>query len=299
MTEYKYQFSNEIGLPWVIEKMPQYLFPDLSKKKDRIRKKLAGVIATLEKNPVGLILSSFDPSGKTVRIHSLLVHPDHRKKGIAQHLFRELEQATSNLGATKISGYFRSHWKSGPALVSILKKRGWSEPKEDLIIVKGEAEKVLKLFMVRELALPPDYSFVTYDALTSADRVYISDRGREGWYLDYLNPFVHEKTILAPASIFMRHQGKVIGWVISHLIAPDLNEFTALFVDPDHRPYKQAHLLMRKAIFEQRDHGVPNFLITSKSDNYVMSRFLLRHAAETEVFLTKSMYSEKDLAEII
>ncbi len=296
MTNYKYQFSNEIGLPWVIEKMPQYLFPDLSKKKDRIKKKLSGVIATLDKSPVGLILSSFDATGKTVRVHSLLVHPEHRKKGVGQQLFTELEAAIVNLGASKINGYFRSHWKSKPAIEATLSKKGWTEPKEDLIIVKGEAEKVLKLFMMRELEPPSDYAFVTYDKLTAEDRSYIIQRGKEGWYLDYLNPFIHEKSILAPASIFMKFQNKVIGWVISHLIAPNLNEFTALFVDADHRPYKQAHLLMRKAIFEQRDHGVPNFLITSKSDNYVMSRFLLRHAEETEVFLTKSMYSEKMLS---
>lgn len=294
MPDYKYQYSDEVGLDWVIEKMPQYLFPDLSKKKDRISKPFLGVIATLDNRPAGLLLASLDQVGENLRIHSFLVHPDHRNRGVGTALVKTLEESTKNSGITKMDIYFRSHWKSRAYLEKMFKNLGWNDPEEDLIIVKGLAKKVLKLFMHDKIVLPEKYSFEPFLRLNAADTAYIKRKKKEeDWYLDYLDPFVQMKTIFDAGSIALKYDNQVIGWVISHLIAPDLNEFTALFVDAAHRPFKQAHLLMREAIMRQDAAGISNFLITSKTDNYVMSRFLLRHAEETEVFLTKSLHTVK------
>ena len=211
-------------------------------------------------------------------------------------LVSHLEDYLVKKGVRNLDLYYRSHWKSGPFLEKILKRRSWDDPKEDLIIVRGEAAKVNKLFMHDRLVLPEEYRIERFLDMTGSDRDYIKKRKtEENWYLDYLDPFVQEKTICESASLVLRKNGLIMGWVISHLIAADLNEFTALFIDAGNRPYKLAHLLMREAITRQQQAGITRFLITSKTDNYVMSRFLLRHAKETEVFLTRSLYSRKSL----
>ena len=296
MQEYQYQFSDKVGLEWVMKNMPQYLFPDLSKKKDRIKKPFVGVVASLKKAPVGLILASYDQPRENARVHSFLVHPKHRNKRVGSTLIKKLEESVKAAGIKNIDIYFRSHWNSRNFLERILEAAEWSTPKEDLIIVKGLAKKVLNLFMHDKIGLSQGYSFAPFTGLSQKDIQHIKERKTsEDWYLDYLDPFVQNETIFAPGSIALKYDGKVIGWVISHLIGPDLNEFTALFVDTNHRPFKLAHLLMREAIMRQDHAGITNFLITSKTDNYVMSRFLLRHAKETEVFLTKSLQSFKKL----
>ena len=294
--KFEYQISDRVTLDWVIKNMPQFLFPDLAKKKERIRKNMIGVIATSDKKPVALMLATDDNTGRNFRIHSFLVHPEHRKVGIGTEMMKNLEQYLSTKGARKVDLYFRAHWPSAFALQQILSQQGWSPPEEDLIIVRGEAEKVNKLFMHDRLQLPDVYRIEPFMQISPSDRRYILGRKqKENWYLDYLDPFVQEKTICDAASLVLRKDGMVVGWVISHLIAPDLNEFTALFIDADNRPYKLAHLLMREAITRQQEAGISRFLITSKSKNYVMSRFLMRHAAETEVFITRSLYSSKSL----
>ena len=132
--------------------------------------------------------------------------------------------------------------------------------------------------------------------LTPQQKQHIKYRKQtEDWYLDYLDPFIFEETIYGPSSLTLVSDGKVVGWVISHLASPETNEFTSLFIDSGQRQYKLAHVLMRTAIYNQYYDKVPNFLITSKSDNYVMSRFLIRHAPHTEVFFTKSYKGEKEL----
>ncbi|MBK8501386.1 MAG: GNAT family N-acetyltransferase [Saprospiraceae bacterium] len=293
---FEYQISDKVTLQWVLDKMPQFLFPDLSKKKDRIQKVMTGVVATLNKKPVGLLLSTDDDTGNNYRIHSFLVHPEFRNKGLGNALVEQLEDYLVKKGTAQLDLYYRSHWKSGSFLEQILKRRGWDDPKEDLIIVRGDAAKVNILFMHDRLVLPDEYAIERFRDISANDRDYIKKKkSNENWYLDYLDPFVQENTICESASLVLRKNGRIMGWVISHLIAPDLNEVTALFIDAGNRPYKLAHLLMREAITRQQAAGITRFLITSKTDNYVMSRFLLRHAKETEVFLTRSLYSRKSL----
>ncbi|MCB0686633.1 MAG: GNAT family N-acetyltransferase [Saprospiraceae bacterium] len=296
--EYDYQVSNQVTLEWVLKNMPKFLFPDLAKKKDRIQKKMIGVVATHERTPVGLLLATDDNSGKNFRIHSFLVHPKFRNKGIGSAILDHLEQYLFKIRGENVDLYYRQHWPFTPYLKKILERQGWDIPRQDLIIVKGDAINVNKLFMHKQIQLPESYSFTPFLEISKEDQAYILGRKkRENWYLDYLDPFVQPETICAPASLALRKDGHIIGWVISHLIAPHLNEFTALFIDQQHRPYKQAHILMREAITRQQQAGIRQFLITSKVDNQVMSRFLMRHADETEVFITQSFYTKKSLIE--
>ncbi|RLD21387.1 MAG: hypothetical protein DRI69_04130 [Bacteroidetes bacterium] len=294
--DYEYQYSNRITLPWVIMNLKSYLFPDLSKKQDRFEKQLCGVIASLDKKPVGLILSSFGQSKKEARVHSFVVHPDHRNKGVGKNLLSELERNLFSEGCAQVDGTYRDHWKSSEALNAVLTQNGWAARTKDLIIVRGEAEKVLKLFMDSQLRLPDGFHVMPFTEISLAQKeVILSKKKASDWYPDILNPFTYIETINPVTSLALIHEGQVKGWVISHLIAPELNEFTSLFVDPGLRSYKLAHLMMRETIHRQFDAGVKNFLITSKTDNYVMSRFLIRHAPHTGVFFTTTYYSSKDL----
>jgi GNAT superfamily N-acetyltransferase len=294
--DYSYEYSNAISLGWVMKHIPQFMFPDLSKKKDRIKKMFCGVIATSDKTPVGLILSTFGRTKAEARIHSYLVHPEHRNRGIGTRLLHELEKNLINEGCRSVDGTFRSHWKSAEDLQKILAKDGWTKPEQDLIIVRGETKKVLKLFMDDRLQLPDGYAFTPFTGLSNEEKNLIREKKKnKNWYPDILDPFIYEDTINPVSSLALKYHDIVIGWVISHLISKDLNEFTSLFIDADHRSFKLAHLLMRETINRVHDHGIKNFLITSKSDNYVMARFLIRHAPHTGVFFTKTFYISKQL----
>ena len=293
---YQFQYSNQISLDWVVKHLKSFLFPDLSKKKNRIHKPFSGVIATLDKKPVGLILSTFGKTVKEARIHSFVVHPDHRNQGVGKKLLESLEQHLREEGCEKLEGTYRNHWKSVPALKAILEQTNWHEPEKELVIVRGEAKKVLRLFMDDRLTLPNGYAFAPFVKLSVADKEAIKTKKKQqDWYPEILDPFVHENSMNPVTSLALKFGDEVIGWVISHLIGPDLNEFTSLFIDASHRSYKLAHLLMRETIHRQHDQGINKFLITSTSDNYVMARFLIRHAPDTGVFFTTSYRTAKKL----
>lgn len=295
--DYTYNYSNEIGIDWVLQKIPGFLFPDLGKKRNRIKRSFSGVLVTHQQKPAALILGSSNKEQQTYRIHSLFVHPSHRNKGIATEMIKRIQQHAAADGVKKIEAYFRAHWTSRPALEQIFQKLGWAPPKGELVIVKGKSGNVLKLFMHDKRGLIPGYRIQDYGNLIAKERQLIDRKLSENREIpSYLNPFILENTIFAPASLFLFHQEHVVGWVISHLLRENLNEFTTLYLDKEHRNFKTAHLLMKEAIHRQHHAGVREFLITSKLDGNPMSRFLIRHAPRTGVQHTRSLYTSKLLS---
>ena len=293
---YHYQYSNQIALQWVIENLPHFLFPDLSKKKDRIKKPFSGVLATLNQQPVGLILASYEHTGTQARVHSFAVHPEHQKKGVGAALLQNLTEHLAQEGCQQIEGYFRSHWASAPVLGRLLDRLGWDKPTLDLVIVRGEPRHTLHLFQEGETRLPEGYALSPFHSLTLEERAAIRQKKQqENWYADDLDPFIYEESINPRSSLLVRFQGEVVGWVISHLITPETNEFTSFFIDPGHRPFRLAYFLMREAITRQHEDEIPYFLITSKADGNPMVRFLLRHIPSHDVFSSSAYYSLKRL----
>lgn len=294
---YRYQYSNQIALDWVIENLPHFLFPDISKKKDRIQKLFSGVLATRDQQPVGLMLATYGQSPTQARIHTFAVHPDHQKQHVGTEMLKTLEDNLKQEGCLLLEGYYRSHWGSVPALTQMLANNGWETPKQDLVIVRGEPHQTLHLFPKEPLPLPDGYSFGQFVDLTAADRAYIkAKKEQENWYADEFDPFVYEDSINPRSSLVVRHEGKVMGWVISHLITKDTNEFTSLFIDNNHRPFRLAHLLVRETITRQHEDEIPYFLITSKADGNPMVRLLLRHIPTHDVFASSAYYSRKKLS---
>lgn len=293
---YQYQYSNQIGLDWLIQNMQQFLFPDLSRKKDRIKKAFSGVVASANQHPVGLILSTYDQSGKTARIHSFKVLPSHRNQGVGKRLLQELEATLAQEGCTQLDGYFRSHWQSADALRALLAGQGWQEPQEDLVIVKGAAKDALPILLPSDTPLPEGYHLTPWTEITDAEQAFIKQKKHiENWYPDMLTPFVYEHSINPVASFAVRYQDEIVGWVVSHLISPTLNEFVSIFIDEKHRPFRLTHIMMRRLIDALIEAGIPDYLITAKADNRVMSRFLIRNWQPTQCFITRSYHSWKPL----
>ena len=294
--KYQYEYSDKIALPWVVKHMPALLFPDLSRKQDRIRKLMCGVVASVDRTPVGLILATFGKTNDEARVHSFRVHPDHQNKGVGRTLLTTLEENLRIAGCKMLDGSFRQHWQSVPVLRKILAECDWTIPDEELIMVKGKAANVLKLFMDTDLELPEGFSIKPFVGLSNVQKAKIRRRKQEeDWYPDVLDPFIYGESINPVTSLALMHGEEVVGWVMSHLIANGLNEFTSLFIDREVRSYKLAHLLMRETIYRQHDHGIPDFMITAQRQNSVMSRFLIRHADETGVFFTRTYRSIKNL----
>ena len=77
-------------------------------------------------------------------------------------------------------------------------------------------------------------------------------------------------------------------------ISENTLEHTSLFIDPKHRNFKVAHLLMAAAIKNQHEKGnYPNFVFTAVAENKTMMRFIERNGPVNGMKITDEFKSEK------
>ncbi len=290
-----YQFSDTITIDWLVQNMPQFLFPDLSKQRTRIEKPFIGVLATHNRKPVGLILATSESSQTIYRIHSFLVHPQFQRQGIGLNLLKEIEAHSRKRGGLKIEGMYRSHWKSVSFIQKILKVQQWETPKPQLIIAKDEVSKALNYFSKSSQILD-EFSIYSFTQLKKSDIEFIQQNQRnKQWFDSTLNPFVEQNSIDKKSSFLLKKEQEIIGWIVSHRINKELNEWTSLFIDPKYRTFKLTYALIQYALRQQKALGIPQFLVTSKLDGNAVSRLLERGGEEYGVFCTTSYYSQKAL----
>jgi len=288
-----YQFSDTITIDWLVQNMPQFLFPDLSKQRVRIEKPFIGVLATCNRKPVGLILATSESTQTIYRIHSFLVHPKFQGKGIGSVLLKKIAKNSQKRGGQRIEGMYRSHWKSVGFIQKMLTRQQWQTPEYQLIIAKGEVMKALEYFSEASQILD-NYFIYPFTQIKKSDVEFIQQKQRTNqWFDATLNPFLEQASIHKPCSFLIKKEEEIIGWIVSHSINKDLNELTALFIDPKYRTFKLTYSLIKHVFQQQNILGIPQFLVTSRLDGNAVGRLLQRAGENYGAFCTTTYYSQK------
>ena len=104
---------------------------------------------------------------------------------------------------------------------------------------------------------------------------------------------MEQSTIHADCSFLLKREKEIIGWIVSHLLRPDLNEITAFFIDEKYRSYKLAYRMISRVLEKQLILGIPKFLATSKMNGNPVAKLMERGGRVTDVFCTVGVYSFK------
>lgn len=297
MTPYRIQYSASIPLPWIRDHMKDLIFPDVTKKGDRLQKNFKGVMAKAGDQAVGLVLGLADRSGQNFRVLSLKVSPLHQNRKIATRMMLALEQSLKKEGFQSIDLQYRSHWPTIPVLKKLMTRLAWEEPEFALRICQSLIEQAFPVFHSNH-KLPEGYVFTPWREVTVEEKKAIRKRqAAENWYPEDVSPFQVEHIIEPNSSIALRHQDGIVGWLVMHQITPETLEYTALFVDEAHRSFKIGHLLMGEGIHRQAKHGkFPKYLFTVKAENKTMVRFIGRNGAVNGMNITDVFEVRKKLS---
>ncbi len=296
MSEYKFQYSDAISIKWIEKNLKGLIFPDITKKADRIQKSFRGVLAKSGDQAVGLVIGLSDQHNKNFRLVSLKVNPRHQNRKIATRLLLALEQSLKKEGFISQELHYRSHWPTVPILKKLLSRLSWSEPIFTLRICQSLIEQAFPVFHSNH-ELPEGYAFTSWSEVTTAEKEQIRNRqAKEQWYPEDVSPFQLEHIIEPLSSVALRHKGDIVGWLVMHQITHETLEYTALFVDDNHRSFKIGHLLMGEGIQRQAKHGeFPKFLFTAKAENKPMVRFIERNGAVNGMIITDVYEVKKSL----
>jgi len=220
---------------------------------------LTGLSASLDGAIVGFAISErLNP--QQAEIISLFVLPEYRSQGIGTRLLAYLERELAQQGCVEIILSYSTSTLTNVALEPLLQKLHWQPPQINLVLGKTATEKIAPAPWLNKYPLPPAFEvFPWLDAGLS------------------LPPSVEAHRLEPLNSLGLRYRGEVIGWVLTHRVAPDTIRYTTVSIAEAFEKRGRGVSLLAEAIRRQVDSGVP-YLTGSVSYRYPrLLQFVERH----------------------
>ncbi|MGB5340124.1 MAG: GNAT family N-acetyltransferase, partial [Gammaproteobacteria bacterium] len=298
-TGYSYQHSLDMSLEFALTRLEPLTFPRLGMLTGagNTNGPLAAVVAVYQGQPVGLVLAVYGSAPATARIISWCVAPEHRRKGVGSALLSRLERVLAGAGHTGLELNYRTNWVNVAAIETILQQRGWSEPQPAMLLYKGTMQDIAQADWLDRCHLPAGFELFPWSELTIAERKDILAKQEAGqWYPPELTPFQEEDRIEFLNSLGLRHQGEVVGWMITHRTAADTIQYTSLFVRQDLQPLGRALALLAEAIKRQMASDVPRGICQVRTQSERMARYMQRRFLPFDITETNQRCAHKALA---
>ena len=185
---------------------------------------------------VGLILAELPvaPDGTAAQILSTYVVPELRNQGIATAMVGAVETEIRSRGFDYVETVYMTGKPGIEAMERVLAKRGWAPPVTRTLTVRFRPEVVVEAPWfddVRHSA--PDCEIFPWSELTPEERDEIRRTNQESrWILPGREPWAHDLVdgFDETSSVGMRHEGRVLGWLITHKVAEDTTRLSCSFV---------------------------------------------------------------------
>jgi GNAT superfamily N-acetyltransferase len=246
--------------------------------------------------PVGLVLAEILPDGKSAEVLSIFVEQKYRDIGIGTSLLIRLEEELFSRGCTSVNLAYTTGKPTTPTLEHLLKKCNWSVPEARTIVCKSTTDKIAGAPWMQKSTLPAAYTVFPWVEITAEERVAIAQQqAAEPWIPPQLIPFVSEQDLEPLNSIGLRYQGQVVGWVITHRLAPDTIRYTCSFVRQDLQKMGRIIPLYVTAIKLQEKAGIPNGIWTVPFIYTSMVNFVQKRMAPYMISIEESKTSWKSL----
>lgn len=233
-----------------------------------------------QSQPVGFISAISSPDRTQANILSLFVEPAHRQRGLGRQLLTCMQQVLRDHGCQQVDLTYSSDTTT-PALEHMLGQHNWLPARPYSLICSTEAKNFEKAPWMYRHPLPASFTTFPWLELTAEQRQEIQAQRQESLkYPPELDPFKEENKIDPVTSLGLCYQGQVIGWMITHRIAPDTLRYSALFVKQDLPKIRCAVPLIAAAIKRQIENAeVTKLTFVVMAYNTPMIRFLQRHLA--------------------
>src|SRR5690606_26304005 len=99
---------------------------------------------------------------------------------------------------------------------------------------------------------------------------------RREWFPPALSPFQLEDRVHPELSLGLRHDGRVIGWLVCHQVGEGLAQFTAMFVEPGHPRIGRGVPLVAEAASPLPSSDATRAIFAIDAENRPMIRFFER-----------------------
>ena len=204
--------------------------------------------ATYKEFPVGLILASYHTILKETNIHSLYVQPEYRQQHISLNLMQHILEEARKRGSLNFTCIYPLNDPYTAAMEKIFASIGWTESRPFMLRCMFNVYLFNTPWIHQDYPFPPDYEEFPWTELTSEDRQELKHMDSQQMIPSSISPFIEEERIEPINSLGLRYKGKIVGWCITHRIAPNTIRYTSLFILPSLQFRKLAMKLLSDSI---------------------------------------------------
>jgi GNAT superfamily N-acetyltransferase len=230
---------------------------------------------------------------------SLSVTPDHRHRGVATRLVEGLEQTLRDRGAARVDAVYMTGKPGIEAVERILAARRWQAPAARTYTMRFTVDQAERMPWYGRVPLRASefeiFPWAELDASTRAS--LIASQRERPWMTPGLEFWKHDAHGFdAVSSLGLRHGGEVVGWTITHRLAPDLTRISGAFVRDDLSRRGRLMALWTASIARMRADGVRWISSITPVQLGPMVAFLAHRCAPWATFFGETRGSHKQLA---
>lgn len=246
------------------------------------------VAAYVDQRPVGLILASFYKALRIAEIHSLYVLEQYRRHKIGEKLLRTMQEELSKENCMLATFLYSAEDPSATLLEKIFGKLNWPEPRIYIIRCTFDGRAFNPPWLHQEYHYPEGFEVFPWTELTTAEKSTLIRQMEQGVIQQAVNPFQDEEIIEPLNSLGLRYKGEVVGWMLTHRMAPDTIRYTSLYVQRQLHLKGPAIFLLCESIKRQVASDVPwailevNVMHTELSWLKFLKRRLMPYAVSVE-----------------
>lgn len=212
--------------------------------------------ATYQGLPIGILIAECKPLIQTALIQTIFVMEEHRHHGVGTQLLEAFHEELKKLNYLLLLFTYSSDEPWAPSLEHIIATLGWPKPRIVEIECLFDAFTFDPPWIHLQITLPTGYNTFPWAELLPDQRRKLMHQQKSGLFPENLSPFNAEQQIEQLNSLGLEYKGEVIGWMITHRIAPDTIRYSSLFIQRRWQMSGVAILLLRDSILKQKQSEV-------------------------------------------
>jgi ribosomal protein S18 acetylase RimI-like enzyme len=214
------------------------------------------------------------------------VDPAYQRRGIGLALATALEIHLPH-------GPLRTFYEAGsPSTEALLARAGWSPGEPSMLHVVSSPAAVAPAAWMKARSLGAGFEIFPWTELQDPE---LEALRTQLWIPEDLHPDVQPPGWDPVTSVGLRLHGEVVGWVINHMLGPDVLAFTCSYVRPDLQRLGRVFALYRVAVARMAEAGIPTAVWHVPLRHPGMASFARRwmvpyaHASTTIMRATKAL----------
>lgn len=245
---------------------------------------------------IGMAVADVRADEPVATLRAVLVDDTVRGRGIGRSLVAALERHAAAQGVRRIETSFEADGEFGPAVCRMLDRAGWTGADEPVHMLWSTTARVAAAPWLR-VRCPPGYEVVSWTTLTADDHAELAaTQAAAPWYPPSLGP-LRAGEVDVTTSVGVRCDGRIVAWMLTHRVAPDLVRYSRLFVAAAHRARLPGLVLVAEAIRRQTAADVPRGTLSVRPENDAMLRVIQRRLAPYADAHRVVCFAHKDLAQ--